>query len=112
LTPTDPAVPDRQGPDAVAVCDDAPANNGVLAAGARSSSVFAMNGTSVAAPQITRWIAEQLALGNPGDRAGVHTEAGKRETPAQPGDPQPPAKRAGAGRIELPSQVNRGVETN
>lgn len=50
-------------PNALAVSDDSAACCGVLAAGALSGSSVAMNGTSVAAPQITRWWADQMANG-------------------------------------------------
>jgi hypothetical protein len=41
--------------------EDSIACRGVLAAGVQSGSTVAMNGTSVAAPQATRWIADQRA---------------------------------------------------
>ena len=47
------------------VSDDSLVHGGVLAAGTRSGSVIAMNGTSVAAPEATREIADQLADGPP-----------------------------------------------
>jgi hypothetical protein len=51
-------------PDWLAVSDDSPACRGVLAAGTMSGSIVAMNGTSVAAPQATRQIADyRLATG-------------------------------------------------
>ena len=43
------------------VSDDSLVHGGVLAAGTRSGSIVAMRGTSVAAPQRTRWLADQLA---------------------------------------------------
>jgi hypothetical protein len=53
----------REGvdPDVMAVGDDSTYCGGVLAAGTRSGSVVAMRGTSVAAPQITRLIADEMA---------------------------------------------------
>jgi hypothetical protein len=36
--------------------------HGVLAAGTHSGSNFAMNGTSVAAPQLSRWITDVFAV--------------------------------------------------
>jgi hypothetical protein len=42
--------------------DDSIACRGVLAAGTRSGSIVAMTGTSVAAPQASRWIADQWTL--------------------------------------------------
>lgn len=41
--------------------DDSIACHGLLAAGTRSGSTVAMNGTSVAAPQAARWVANQWA---------------------------------------------------
>ena len=48
-------------PQYLAPSDDSKVHGGVLAAGTRSGSVVAMNGTSVATPQVARWIAKQLA---------------------------------------------------
>ncbi len=47
------------------VSDDSFVHDGVLAAGTRSGSMIAMSGTSVAAPEATREIADQLAGGPP-----------------------------------------------
>lgn len=93
-TPPGAAQPHRHGPDALAACEDSPAHGGVLAAGSRSGSVVAMNGTSVAAPQLARWIADERAKGI--------TTRGRdlvksRATPP-PSDPE----RGGSGRIETP----------
>lgn len=51
----------RSGPDALAVSDRSHVLPGVLAAGTRSGSVVAMNGTSAAAPQVARLIANEIA---------------------------------------------------
>ena len=48
-------------PLAAVVSDDSVVHAGILAAGSRSGSVVIMNGTSVAAPQVARWLADQLA---------------------------------------------------
>jgi len=48
-------------PRIATVSDDSTALHGVIAAGTRSGSSSAMNGTSVAAPQLTRWIADEFA---------------------------------------------------
>ena len=64
-----PAISD--GVTAMTVSEDSLVHTGVLGAGSRSGSVLAMDGTSVAAPQIARWVAGQLAAGNPGNRAAV-----------------------------------------
>lgn len=55
----------RPAPDLLAPSDDSIACNGILSAGTRSGSVVAMNGTSVAAPQFARWLADQIAAGRP-----------------------------------------------
>jgi hypothetical protein len=102
---TPPTVPPpRTGPDAAAVADDSVALHGVLAAGTRSGSVVAMNGTSVAAPQITRLIAEWMTNGLASDRAAVQTFARTRDTKPPPSGPAP-NERIGTGRIETPARV-------
>lgn len=89
--------PWRDGPDATAVSDDSVALHGVLAAGTRTGSVCAMNGTSVAAPQVTRLIAGLLTAGLASDRTALQAIA----KVADPAPPLPP-QRGGAGRIEFP----------
>ena len=91
--------PWRDGPDATAVADDSVALHGVLAAGTRTGSVFAMDGTSVAAPQITRLIAGLMTAGLASDRAAVQANATAVDPPPPP--PPLPPRRGGAGRIEL-----------
>jgi len=59
------------GPDWLACSDESDVLRGVHAAGTRSGSVVAMNGTSAAAPQATRWIAQEW-LGT-GIRPGLPT---------------------------------------
>jgi hypothetical protein len=97
--------PHRDSPDAMAVSQDAPAYHGVLAAGARSGSTVAMTGTSVAAPQITRWIADQMAAGLAYDRAAVQALAQFQEGLRPPPNPQPQPERMGEGRIIFPPHV-------
>ncbi len=95
----------RQGPDALTVAEDSVVHGGVLAAGSRSGSVVAMGGTSVATPQITRWIADRLAESRAGDRGDVEDRA-KHEELNRPAAPRLPARqRAGGGRIERPPVV-------
>jgi hypothetical protein len=90
----------RTGPDALAPSDDSAVLGGILAAGTRSGSVVAMNGTSVAAPLITRWIAGQLAAGHEGDRRAVNCLGRENRVPLPPGPPGLlSAERAGGGRI-------------
>jgi hypothetical protein len=86
--------PHRSGPEALSISDDSVVLEGTLAAGTRSGSVVAMNGTSVAAPLIARWIAEQLAAGQKGDRSAVERLASQDTLPQRP-----PVERGGAGRI-------------
>ena len=100
------------------VSEDSCAHRGVLAAGSRSGSRVAMYGTSMAAPQIARWIADRMANGLPFDRDAVFqfAQAGvapgyRTEANPRPGArPQPPAERSGGGRIETPPRVDRRNE--
>jgi hypothetical protein len=94
---------DPYRPDAVTVGEDSRVHRGILAAGSRSGSVAAMGGTSVAAPQITRWIADRLAQGLTGNREDVHDFAAAQEPhpPPAPKIPPLPDPRYGAGRIVL-----------
>lgn len=80
------------GPDASAPSDRSRTLLGIPATGTRSNSTIALNGTSVAAPQVARWVADGVA-GTLPDRADVQEAAC--------GDPFNPPKpeRGGAGRI-------------
>ena len=51
----------RSGPDCVGLTDNSRVKAGVLASGTRSGTRVAMNGTSVAAPQITRALVNRAA---------------------------------------------------
>jgi hypothetical protein len=84
-------------PDATLVSDDSRVHAGVIAAGSRSGSRLAMNGTSVAAPRLARWVANQFAVGAAGDRAEVRAKAIAEDVPV----PVPPLNpdRVGSGRI-------------
>lgn len=108
----DGAKTDIPGPSASAVSDDSEVLDGILAAGSRSGSTVAMNGTSVAAPQVTRWLADELATQpNPeklgrkriGERARVdeadvaHHAKHSHSTPNA--EQTATANRIGAGRI-------------
>ena len=86
-------------PDAIAVTEDSVARHGVLGAGSRSSSVVAMNGTSVAAPQIARLVWGELRKRHPGDRNFV-AQLAETEKIAMP-NPKIPTERAGHGRITV-----------
>ena len=50
----------RHGVDLLAPAEDSPVLNGVLAAGLRSGAQVALNGTSVAAPYVARWVADNI----------------------------------------------------
>jgi hypothetical protein len=54
--------PGRLGPDFALYCDESYALQGVRAGGTRSGSVFRLVGTSVAAPQFARLVADSTAL--------------------------------------------------
>jgi hypothetical protein len=95
-------VPDPYRPDAIVPTDDTLVHYGLLAAGSRSGSVVALNGTSVAAPQIARKIADDLAAGGNGNRATV--EGWVTVHPTSPAPP-PIADRSGAGGIDLPPLI-------
>jgi hypothetical protein len=101
ITPTRNLAPDPnyRKPDAALVSDDSKVHAGVLAAGSRSGARVAMNGTSIAAPQLARWIADHLAAGNLPGRAAVRTQAQLDEAaPPTPKPPLPP-QRGGWGRM-------------
>jgi hypothetical protein len=95
----------RGGPDVTSWSEWSVACRGMLATGTRSRSVIAVNGTSVAAPQVTRWIAEQMTNANPSDRAAVVTKGALHPTP------DILAKRGGSGHIPgySPIEVDRWV---
>ena len=96
-----PAATPLVGPDAVAIADDSVAMRGVLASGTRSGSVVAMNGTSVAAPQVTRWISKQMTNHLPSERMDVQAFA-KANDPMAPAPGSALKERLGTGRIDGP----------
>lgn len=88
--------PGRDGPDVAGISDTTRVTQGVLGGGTRSGAVFALNGTSVAGPQIGRKIAQVMAKGTWSGNADVATWV------TEPGPPYwPPVKetRVGAGRV-------------
>jgi hypothetical protein len=101
--------PPRPGPDALAPSDDSLAHEGVLAAASRSGGAIAMNGTSVSAPQIARWLAEQRANGiQTRSRDLIQARAQHDEIKGYvPGEPPPPPERGGSGRIILDPVIPR-----
>jgi hypothetical protein len=118
IRPPGRGVPNADGPDAMAPSQGGPAHHGIFGAGSRSGSKVRMSGTSVAAPQITRWIAERMAKGQPHDRKAVSQFASagvapgyRTEANPPPGArPKPPSNRSGKGRIEGPPIVDRQIE--
>jgi hypothetical protein len=95
-----------RNPDASAIADTSRQLTGILAAGARSGSTYALNGTSVATPHVVRWIAGEIA--KPANRSGFDATAFIRDlasqheqTLAASSFPALPAERSGAGRVPL-----------
>lgn len=94
-----PVATPRAGPDVSAVADDSVAARGVVAAGTRSGSVIALRGTSVAAPQVTRRIADLMTQQVKADRAAVR-QAAQQIDPVVPGSPK--EERFGVGKFDGP----------
>lgn len=90
------------GPDASAVSDDSDVLGGVLSAGSSSGSRVALNGTSVAAPQVARKAADLMAAApdQPLTRQDIAQLALDDDPPA-PGKPR--TRRTGGGRLRLPN---------
>lgn len=106
-----------RNPDACAIADTSRHLTGILAAGARSGSTYALSGTSVATPHVVRWIAGEIA--KPANRSGfdaaafIRTLASQHEqTLAASSFPALPPERSGAGRVphhpDLGWNVGRG----
>jgi hypothetical protein len=90
-----PGQPARTGPDAVAVSDDSRDHRGVIAAGTYSGSTIALDGTSMAAPPITRLVADRMASGLPAGRAAIEGLGASFSEPY-------PVERIGGGAITTP----------
>jgi hypothetical protein len=86
-------------PDASARSDSSKIVPGVLSAGSASGSFVVLNGTSVSAPQVARWVANRLAVGHPGDPAAVRAAAGNHDPTGQSNPRKPPPLRTGSGRM-------------
>jgi hypothetical protein len=93
-------------PDASAIADTSRHLPGILAAGARSGSTFALSGTSVATPHAARWIAGEIA--KPASRSGFDAAAFIRNLAVQHENTLPPGEvaalqqeRSGHGRLPL-----------
>jgi len=126
IHPPGRGLPMDDAPDAVAVSDESDAHPGIMASGTRSSSKTVMNGTSVAAPQITRWVATQIGKAGWSNRDAADQLA-RLGTPAPPwpgtrteanppaNAPAAPVARIGSGRVdfpagEFPSIIDRQIE--
>ena len=88
----------------------------MLAAGSRSGARVALSGTSVAAPQLARFVADRLAAGQTGNRADVVAQANPPNPPPPfvppaiapiPETPDPVVlpDRAGWGRLPRPDPL-------
>jgi Subtilase family len=97
--------PGLDKPDALMVSDDSYVHFGVLGAGSRTGSTVPLDGTSVAAPQVTRWVADQLATGGAAQRADFEAFALGKEAALPPGKPPLPAERSGTGRDNFPDTM-------
>ncbi|MEO0903540.1 MAG: S8 family serine peptidase, partial [Pseudomonadota bacterium] len=101
--PTTPArdepVAYRSGPDASARGDDSLVLDGVISAGSRSGSMVRQNGTSVAAPRVARFTANEMAGGAAGDRAWLQVQAALQDTDFP--QPKPAQSRTGGGRMNI-----------
>ena len=93
----------RLKPDLLLPSEGSKAHPGILAAGSRSGARVALSGTSVAAPQLARFVADRLAAGQTGNRADVVAQA------RQPAAAIPPAVAAnpGAARPGSPARPRR-----
>jgi hypothetical protein len=98
----------RKGPDALGASEGSSAHPGVLAAGTRSGSVVSMQGTSVAAPQAARIIADALSTGPPYNKTGreiVADRAGADDSNFPPRRATATEERRGAGRVDVQGPV-------
>jgi hypothetical protein len=83
----------RKGPDYLMFCDESYALEGVPAGGNRSGAVFRLIGTSAAAPQLARWIADgwdeqhppPTDIPNSTDEVGIEQRGGGNVPPPNPG---------------------------
>ena len=103
----------RNGPDALVVSDDSHVHQGVLGAGSRDGSVVSQSGTSVAAPQVARWLADQMHQLPPytDGRNEILQKATMDEARMPDHAPEPPmSNRGGAGRLTSLLRRSRGIE--
>jgi hypothetical protein len=96
-------------PAAALVSEDTSVHQGVLAAGTRSGVCLPMGGTSVAAPRLARWVADQLAQSGQGGHDDVANQAKQEEAKLPKALPPAAPHRAGWGRISsFPPEVGEG----
>lgn len=96
-TPPEPAA--LRKPDVLAPSDASRIHSGVLAAGARSGARLVQDGTSVAAPAVAQRVALMVSGLPPASAGGRRTDVAAAATPPNPGEPQMPQSRSGAGRL-------------
>lgn len=92
--------PPRRGPDAAAVADDSLVRPGILGAGSRSGSLVRLSGTSVAAPQVARLIADELMNGFSANRTKVIWRAIFDEILSPHVEATPDYRRSFGGRLD------------
>jgi hypothetical protein len=96
-TAFDATGPTRNGPDAAAVSDDTPVLRGILSAGSRCGSLVPLDGTSVAAPQVARWMVGRLGQGQTATKGDVSAQAAFDDHPPPT---RPDVTRVGGGRMD------------
>lgn len=90
-------------PSFTAASDRSKSQPGILASGTLSGSVVAINGTSVAAPQVTRMLADKMAAGSTSFSAAKNVLTARVVAPLKNGASMEPAdrlKRTGNGLLE------------
>lgn len=108
ITPLrDAKKPNRSGPDATAPSDDSPVRPGIIGAGSRSGSYIRLNGTSIAAPMVTRILCDGMADGHFIDRAWLAKRARQEDKTYRARKPE--KSRVGAGRLRqrLPWHIGK-----
>jgi hypothetical protein len=91
------------GVDAAAVADESKVVVGILAAGSHSGSNVALNGTSVAAPQVARALARKPGLDG---KAVIAQMAKAADPPNAKNRKRPGPDRVGFGRLNLPAHLD------
>ncbi|WP_193371356.1 S8 family serine peptidase [Pelagibius marinus] len=105
-----------RAPNAMAPADTSRHLEGVLAAGSRSGTQVTISGTSVAAPQVTRYLAQILSGLPPDQRVNLDCRAKVEETATSfedrnpYGGEKPDSRRGGAGRLPILEEQRFQVE--